>query len=63
MPPNDKIQPRLPPILHAYLEDLADTGMYGKSPSDVARSLIEEGIRRAVADKVIDKRSAKDFPG
>ena len=51
---NDKVQPRLPPILHAYLEDLADLGVYGRDKADVARSLIEDGIKRALSDKLIE---------
>ncbi len=57
---NDKIQPRLPPIIHAYLDDLVDTGVYGKDPSDVARALIEQGVRRAIAERIIAKRSVKN---
>jgi len=53
---NKKIEPRLLPITHAYLQDLAETGTYGSNATDVARSLIEEGIRRAIADKIINVR-------
>lgn len=56
MAANQKIQPRLQPEMHAYLQDLLDTGAYGKTLSDVARTLIEEGIRRAMAEKVIEIR-------
>jgi hypothetical protein len=53
---NPKIQPRLPPEMHIYLQDLLETSAYGKSLSDVARTLIEEGIRRALAEKIIPVR-------
>jgi hypothetical protein len=55
---NRKIQPRLLPETLAYLQDLANTGAYGQSPTDVARTFIEEGIRRALADKIIEIRRA-----
>jgi Arc/MetJ-type ribon-helix-helix transcriptional regulator len=50
---NKKVEPRLTPIMHAYLRDLVETGAYGDSPSDVARTLIEIGIRDALAKKLI----------
>jgi hypothetical protein len=53
---NKKTEPRLPPITHKYLQDLADTGAYGKTPSDVARTLIEAGIRDALAKGIITVR-------
>ena len=56
MAANRKIQPRLLPETLAYLQDLADTGAYGRSPTDVARAFIEDGIRKALADKIIDVR-------
>lgn len=56
MPGNPKIQPRLSPGMFDYLQDLVDVGVYGTNPSDVARSLIEEGIRRAIADGLIHVR-------
>jgi len=60
MATNPKIQPRLLPETLAYLEDLLDTGAYGKNLSDVARSLIEAGIRQALADKIISVRRGRD---
>ena len=44
------------PEMHAYLQDLLDTGAYGTNVSDVARTLIEEGVRRALAEKIIQVR-------
>ena len=58
---NERVQPRLPPIMHAYLEALLDLGPYGKDKTDVARTLIEDGVKRALADGVIKRLSAKDF--
>ena len=51
-----KVEPTLSPESYSYLLDLADTGGYGSNPTDVARTLIEEGIRRALADKIIAVR-------
>ncbi len=58
---NERVQPRLPPIMHAYLDALLDLGTYGKDKTDVARTLIEDGVKRALADSVIKRLSAKDF--
>ena len=57
--PNERVQPRLTPVMHAYLQDLADLGAYGKDKTDVARTLIEGGICQALADKIIKARSAR----
>jgi hypothetical protein len=51
-----KIEPTLSPETYTYLMDLAATGGHGSNPTDVARTLIEEGIRRALADKIIAVR-------
>jgi len=59
---NKKVEPRLAPIMHAYLEDLADIGAYGKDKTDVARTLIEAGIREALGKQVIAPRKASDHP-
>jgi len=58
---NRKIEPRLPPIMHAYLEDLAKLGAYGQGKSGVARRFIEDGIKKAIENKVIQTRTADDF--
>jgi hypothetical protein len=50
---NKKPQPRLSPETLAYLEDLAATGAFGGNPSAVARTLIEAGIRDALAKGII----------
>ncbi len=47
--------------MHAYLEALLDLGAYGKDKTDVARTLIEDGIKKALADGVIDRLSGKGF--
>lgn len=52
---------RLPKILHAYLEDLADLGIYGKGKSQVMRRFIERGIQDALGTGLITPKKAKDF--
>ena len=63
MAENRKIQPRLLPETFAYLQELADTGAFGSTPTDVARTFIEEGIRRALANKIIKIRRSKSPVG
>lgn len=58
MAENKPVHPRLQPITHQYLEDLVKTGAYGSNPTDVARTLIEQGIRQALADDLIEVRRA-----
>jgi hypothetical protein len=53
---NQKIQPRLAPIMHAYLDDLVRVGPYGDSPTEVAKSLIELGVMEAIAKAHIKVR-------
>lgn len=60
MPRNKPVQPRLTATSHAYLQDLVETGAYGSNPTDVARTLIEEGIRRALKDRIIKVRRSKE---
>jgi hypothetical protein len=51
--PRRKIDARLAPVMHLYLDDLAKLGAYGRDKSDVARTFIEKGIRTALENKVI----------
>jgi hypothetical protein len=59
--PSPKADLRLPPIMHAYLEDLAKIGAYGKGKSGVMRRFIENGVRTAIERKVIPTRDVADF--
>jgi hypothetical protein len=52
---------RLRPIIIAYLDELARVGAFGKGRSGVMRRFIEDGIARAIGQKVIEKRDAIDF--
>jgi len=43
-----------------YLRDLAKTGTYGRKHTRVAKTLIEEGVRRAIRDRLISAREFED---
>jgi hypothetical protein len=60
---NPKAETRLEPIMHAYLEDLAKLGAYGKGKSGVIRGFVEKGVQVALEKKVIAPRNAGDFKG
>lgn len=60
--PNNKLPLRPPLIIHAYLSDLADWGTFGKGKNGVAMRLIENGIKAAIDNGDIQRRSARDFP-
>ena len=40
---------------HGFLSVLAEKGTHGTSLTDVAKSLIEEGIRRAIKEQWLDQ--------
>lgn len=61
MASNPGVPVRLRPIIVAYLDELALIGGYGKGRSGVMRRFIENGIVRAIEQKVIEKRNATDF--
>ena len=58
---NPKIEFRLPPILHSYLEDLSGLGAYGKGAAGVAKKFVEQGIADALEKKVIAPKNVRDF--
>lgn len=39
-----------------YLEDLAKTGTHGSDVPAVIRSLVEQGVRHAIRDSLIERR-------
>jgi hypothetical protein len=55
----ERLQVMLSLKTHAYLAVLADKGTHGTSPTDVAKTLIEEGIRLAIKDDLLDKDDLK----
>ncbi len=40
----------------AYVEALAETGTHGSDVTGVLRTLVEEGVRRAIKDKFISMK-------
>jgi hypothetical protein len=56
---NKKVQPSLSPLMHAYLGDLVDVAFYGKTATQVAQRLIEEGVMNAIGKRLIDRRAKK----
>jgi hypothetical protein len=56
MAANKKAETRVSPEVHAYLQDLLETGAYGSTDADVVRTLIEAGIRDALAKNIIPVR-------
>lgn len=60
--PDNKLPLRVSMIVHAYLNDLADWGTFGKGKNDVAMRFIEDGIKAAIDRGDITRRSARDFP-
>lgn len=51
----ERLQVMLALKTHAFLDALASKGTHGTSPTDVARTLIEQGIRRAIREKFLDE--------
>ena len=50
-------------IVHAYLDELATIGVYGRGKGGVIRRFIEDGIQKALADHVISPKNLADFKG
>jgi hypothetical protein len=51
----ERLQVMLSLKTHGYLAVLADKGTHGTHATDVAKTLIEEGIRLAIKDGLLDK--------
>lgn len=56
---NDPVEVRLPRVMHEYLAELADLGAFGGTKTAVARTFIEQGVQKALADKLIAAQRAK----
>jgi hypothetical protein len=63
MAQNPRAYCRTHPINHAYLEDLAKLGPYGKDKSDVVRRFVEDGLRLALESGVIGQRDIENYGG
>jgi hypothetical protein len=54
---------RLPRIIHAYLDELAELGVYGRGKNGAIRRFIEDGIKQAIEGRVISPKKMGDFKG
>jgi hypothetical protein len=61
MAANPLIPVRIRPVDVAYIDELARLGGYGKGRAGVIRRFVENGIVRALEQKVIERKSASDF--
>lgn len=43
--------------VQCYLRELGETGLYGRSIEDVALTLILDGLKKAVSDKILRLKS------
>jgi len=51
-----KLRPTIRAPLRTYIQDLLATGLYGASESEVVDTLISEGVRAAIASRLIPTR-------
>jgi hypothetical protein len=58
-----RIQPVLALKTHAFLSILANKGTHGTSSVDVAKTLIEDGIRRAIREGHLTPEDVKGVQG
>lgn len=61
MASNLLIHLRLRPVDLAYIDELASIGGYGKGRAGVVRRFVENGIVRALEQKVIEKKNVAEF--
>ena len=43
-------------LIRAYLEDLVQTGLYGRSPGEAAERLVSQGIERLIEKGVLSRK-------
>ena len=60
MAENKHASARLRPVMHAYLEDLAKLGAYGRGKAGVVKYFVESGIVRALEAGVLTKKDVRD---
>jgi hypothetical protein len=60
---NPRVEFRLHPLNHAYLDDILKDGSFGGSKSEIVRRFVEEGIRRARNEVKIPHRDIADHGG
>ena len=46
-------------LIRGYLEDLVQTGLYGRSPGEAAERLVSQGIERLIEKGVLSRRPVR----
>jgi hypothetical protein len=59
--PTQRLPVTLSLVTLGYLADLAQEGTHGTSATDVAKTLIEEGIRQAIRDRFLNRKISASF--
>jgi hypothetical protein len=54
---NQKVQPRLSPLMHRYLQDFVDGG-FAKTKNAAAQRFIEDGVMNAIGKNLIARRKS-----
>jgi len=47
-------------LIRAYLQDLVQTGLYGRTAGEAAERLVSQGIQRAIEQGTISRRPPLD---
>ena len=47
-------------LIRGYLEDLVQTGLYGRSPGEAAERLVSQGIERLIEKGVLGRKPVRD---
>ena len=46
-------------LIRSYLEDLVQTGLYGRSPGEAAERLVSQGIERLIEKGVLSRKPVR----
>ena len=46
-------------VIRAYLQELVRTGLYGRTPGEVAERLVSQGIERLIQQGVLGRRPSR----
>jgi hypothetical protein len=58
---NKPVPVRLRPVVHAYLADLDRIGGFGDGKPAIIRRFVENGIAKAIRDKVLTPKNAAEL--
>lgn len=47
-------------LIRAYLNDLVQTGLYGRTPGEAAERLVSQGIEQLIERRVLTRRGAAE---